>query len=150
MLDLSARYREIDKNIRTLFDETGHVLKELVGADKLSFYSYGQTYEVQGKFGETEYRVSKFAISLMPNCAVVAISCDVLVFGRFRNKGVATFLSKLRTEALTKSGIKSILCTVVDSNEYQLNIMAKEGYVELSRFKNDYSYNNLIMFEKKL
>lgn len=93
------------------------------------------------KFGTTT--VASFQLYPMINCCGICVSTQAEVAPEYRGRGLGTLLNSLRIDIARYLGYGLLLCTDVDSNEYQRRILKKNGWKDIHTFLNPRTKNKI-------
>lgn len=83
--------------------------------------------------------IAQFYIYDIANNSSAALSTSTFVYAGFREKGIATFMMKLKIFLCKKFNIKMLLATVNNENNAEKHILEKFGWKEVSIYGADYS-----------
>lgn len=85
--------------------------------------------------------ISTFKMYQMPHCCAYAISCNVYVEQRFRNKGIGKILNRFRIDAAKLMGFSALLCTDVDHNGFQRKVLEANNWIDVHTIINSRTDN---------
>lgn len=114
---------------------------------------YAKEYEKPGDdWGLGEYKVSTevgiistWRLYQMPHCCAYMVSCNVNIAPSYRSKGLGTILNLLRIEIGKLKGFSAIICTDIEQNTCQRQILAKNGWKDVHSIKNKRTENRVYL-----
>lgn len=83
----------------------------------------------------------------MPGCCGVLISTGAHVIHAYRGKGVGTLLNEYRKRVAKTFGYGLLLCTDILTNDSQQKILDKNGWKQITAFRNPRTGNTIGMHE---
>ena len=86
-------------------------------------------------------RIAIFNLSQLKGGCGVVISTGAWVNDKYRGKGIGTILNKFRQDISLYLDYTVMLCTDVDTNKHQKNILSKAGFNHVHTFKNKRTSN---------
>jgi hypothetical protein len=94
--------------------------------------------------------VAGFTLTQLPGCCGVVVSTGAWVNLDHRRKGIGSLMNQLRIDYARALGYGYILCTDVETNEPQRKLLAKNGWVDLTKFTNPRTVNRVFISGKEL
>jgi hypothetical protein len=79
----------------------------------------------------------------MPHCCAFMISCNVYVSASYRNKRIGTTLNSLRQDIGRVLGFTSILCTDIEKNIHQRQLLKTNGWKDIHSVINKRTNNQV-------
>jgi hypothetical protein len=95
-------------------------------------------------------KVASFRLYQMPHCCAYVVSCNALVYEDFKNKGIGTLLNQLRQDIGIMLGYSSILCTDIESNTSQRNLLRRNEWIDVHSVVNKRTKNKVFISIKDL
>jgi GNAT superfamily N-acetyltransferase len=89
--------------------------------------------------------LASFKLYPMINCCGIAVSTHAEVAPSARGKGLGTILNALRIDIARNLGYGVLMCTDIESNEYQRKILAKNGWKDVHKFVNPRTRNTVFV-----
>lgn len=89
--------------------------------------------------------IASFKLYQMPHCCGIVVSCNAEVKPAFRNRRIGTVLNNLRQELGRELGYSLMLCTDVDTNVHQRQLLKTNGWRDLLAFVNRRTANKVII-----
>lgn len=153
----SDRSLTLDQAVRAATASLRDQLREITGSEPFiettPFTSPNGTHHYTlATYGAGKYVVmSRFSIDQLPGCCGIVVFYHASVAEDFRKKGLGSLLLKLREEAARKAGYTVALATVLATNEDEISILGKGGWVESAPvFKNKRTSNKVLLLRKTL
>jgi len=95
------------------------------------------------KFGDQQ--VASFELYPMVGCCGICVSTKATVDKAYRNRGIGALLNGLRIDIARYLGYGLLLCTDVESNEYQRKILKRNGWMDLHKVVNPRTKNTIFI-----
>lgn len=89
--------------------------------------------------------VASFQLYPMINCCGICVSTQAEVVPAWRKHGLGTLLNAFRIDTARYLGYGLLLCTDVESNEYQRKILSRNGWMDLLKFINPRTKNAIFV-----
>ena len=122
------------------FKEVGEILYEK--KDDITYFDWCEgKYKVCYKDKE----ISSFELYQMPHCCAILVSCKSLVNTEFRNKRIATTLNSMRQDIGRLLGYSLLLCTDIEKNNYQRQLLATNGWKDIYNVHNKRTENKVFI-----
>lgn len=117
-----------------------HEVSELKYTKKSNEWSLGD-YKIMVN-GEL---ISSFKLYEMPHCCAIMVSCKAFVNPYFRNKRVGTILNNLRQDIGRLLNYSTILCTDVEKNTHQRQLLKTNGWKDIHDVINKRTKNRVFI-----
>lgn len=85
--------------------------------------------------------ISTWKLYEMPHCCAYIISCKSEVMNDFRNKKIGTVLNQLRQDIGRVLGYTTMLCTDIEKNIYQRQLLKTNGWKDIHTIVNKRTKN---------
>lgn len=121
----------LGEGYRLMHDATKAPYDEKLDVGKYTLYQVGSPM----------VPVASFELYPMINCCGICVSTKAEVRTNFQNKGLGTLLNSLRIDIARECGYGVLLCTDIESNTYQRNILKRNGWTDLLKFVNPRTKN---------
>jgi hypothetical protein len=89
--------------------------------------------------------IASFELYPMINCCGICVSTKAMVAFAWQHKGIGTLLNSFRVDLARHLGYGLLLCTDVETNEYQRKVLAKNGWKDLYKFVNPRTRNSVFI-----
>jgi hypothetical protein len=87
--------------------------------------------------------IATFKLYEMPHCCGIMVSCNAFVGEPFRHKGIGTLMNNLRQDIGRQLGYSVILCTDIETNTYQRQLLKTNGWKDIYSFLNRRTSNQV-------
>lgn len=87
--------------------------------------------------------VATFELYKMPHCCAILVSCKAFVSEKFRNKRIGTILNQLRQDIGRLLGYSLLMCTDIEKNIYQRQLLNTNGWKDLYNVVNKRTNNKI-------
>lgn len=94
--------------------------------------------------------IASFRLVQLVGCCGICISTGAFVANIYRNKGVGKLLNKLRIKMAEHLGYSILMCTDVDGNKPQRNVLINNEWKDIYQFKNGRTGNTVNITIKEL
>jgi hypothetical protein len=89
--------------------------------------------------------IASWKLYQMPHCCGIVVSCNATVDKVYQNRGIGTVLNQLRQDIGRSLGFSLMMCTDIDSNQYQRKLLKTNGWRDLYDFVNRRTKNRVII-----
>lgn len=89
--------------------------------------------------------ISTFELYQLPHCCAFLVSCRSFVEPTFRGKRIATTLNSMRKDIGRMLGYSSLLCTDIEQNKPQRQLLATNGWKDIHQVKNKRTNNQVFI-----
>lgn len=93
-----------------------------------------------------EYKVASWQLEPLPGCCGVVISTNAIIESKYRRKGLGLFFNSIRKTLATLMDYGQIICTVNDTNIYEIKILKKNGWKLISSFTNPKTTHSISIY----
>lgn len=147
---LQADHKDIHIQVEVEIEPYGNKRKEFKDIGEIVYIKPETDPHVYDSvnFSQGNYRVlykdtvvSTWKLYELPHCCAYLISCNVKVELQFRNKRVGTVLNMLRQDIGRLLGYATLLCTDVDTNTHQRQLLKTNGWTDIHSVRNKRTKN---------
>jgi hypothetical protein len=89
--------------------------------------------------------ISSFKLYQLPHCCAFAVSCNAQVYEGYRNNRIGTILNSFRQDISRLLGYSSLLCTDIESNKYQRQLLETQGWKDIHDVINKRTSNRVFL-----
>lgn len=100
-------------------------------------------YKVTIEAKSYKHELASFELYEMPHCCAFLISCRSSVNEKFRNRRIGTVLNNLRQDIGRLLGYSTLLCTDIEQNKHQRQLLATNGWKDIYDVKNKRTGNRV-------
>lgn len=92
-----------------------------------------------------EELIASFVLYELHHCCAFMVSCKAEVMPRFRNKKIGTTLNQLRQDIGRVLGYSAILCTDIEQNTHQRQLLKTNGWKDIHSLVNKRTNNRVYL-----
>ena len=100
--------------------------------------------------GDIYRTICGFSLKELSGCCGILVSYHMTVSSNYRGKGIAKFLQEVKERIAKENGYSTLLCTTRASNETENHILEKNGWKQISLFRNKRTNHDLFIWTKEL
>lgn len=89
--------------------------------------------------------IASFELYKLPHCCAILVSCKAWVSEKYRGKRVGTTLNNLRQEIGRVLGYSTLMCTDIEQNKHQRQLLATNGWKDIYSVKNKRTENKVFV-----
>lgn len=113
--------------------------------EKLTLGKYELKFKTPNPSDPMKGKIASFELYPMINCCAICVSTTAWVHPFYQHRGIGRTLNSLRIDIARYLGYGLLLCTDVESNEYQRKILKTNGWKDIHKLVNPRTMNTVFI-----